>query len=246
MKEVDSQNDPGDGLDAELNTNKQEIDLSAMGPNLASPVALGYPAANQDDMAESISPEIALADLGVGTAFSSVTKDSGAPDSADSLAKLSEPEYPVVNLANTISSQSDWGALDHGNAVIADEDCSFGDTLAKLAKPKPKPEGWVAPKPTNPDDAQEGQYRFCARNPAILIDGLRRRNCVKSLDTFCAWGRVDLPIVDNCIGCMWAFYSALSSGARIGRTKTYIQINMPITLKVYVTRWGIFSVANAF
>lgn len=180
-----SQNDLGDELVPELSTDEQSIDPLGMEASLASPVVFENLAADEGDIREQINPEISLADLRVDTAYSSSMANS-----------LREPDYLDSDVSNV---------LDQGYAVVAHDDCFSGDNPRKLEKTKePVEEKPVEEKPVDekPGEGREGQFRFCPRNPMFMNSRKERRNCATSKDTFCAWGPVDLPFVDNCIGCM--------------------------------------------
>lgn len=212
------QNDPGDELGLNLNTDQQSIDFWDSGANLAPPVVLGNPAVDQSDMSERISPETSLPPLGVAT-------DSGAPDI-----------YTENSLANTITGQFDSSILDQDYEVAADEGCSSGDFREKLEDPelipvekKPVQKKPVRKKPVRkkpvekkpvkpiktpwrPESEREERGRLgvtkrpergeCFWNPSIKAGIGDEANCRSSQNTYCSGEQYERPYLKKCIVCM--------------------------------------------
>ena len=201
-----SPDNPGDELDSDLSIDEQKIDFPGIETDVAHPIALGNLAAGQNDINESID-QMSVADLEGGTAYPSGTKDcSSWYFRGNNPAKLREPEYPVIELADFISSQFDSSVPDQGFGVVQ-ESCSSDNTPTKLEKPEE--EGNSGPE-------GEGRFRSCPRNPVFTVGNHKRNNCLTSKDTFCALGPVHFPYVDNCIGGMSALDPALFSRDPIG------------------------------
>lgn len=84
-----------------------------------------------------MNPDIFLANLGPDKVDSPGTKDPAAFDNTveNSLVGFREPEYPVMSLANTISTQFDSSILDQGYAVAVKAQWSSGYEALKVAMP---------------------------------------------------------------------------------------------------------------
>ncbi|MCJ1466750.1 hypothetical protein MMC07_005370 [Pseudocyphellaria aurata] len=189
---VNSQEDRGDEPDPDFITDGLKFDSSNSDLNFDRLTHSENLYADQADVAKSMNPEIFLADLGPDEVDSPGTKDPAALDSTidNSLDRFRVPEYPVFSPANSIYGQFDTDILD-------EEKCTPGYKAVKVAMPGEVQTNEEAPGVGRGE--REGQYRYCKRNPAFLTERGERRNCPISKDTFCGWGPVSLPYVDNCL-----------------------------------------------